>query len=342
MLECTEVKYKQVPALTLEKKQDFPQALHEQIHLLAIIHQIDSYKGRAELESLQDLEQHKARFLFSCNLFELHLLTYSNLGQGQAGGVDAFGQLVKHLLSEYLQSLANINLTLNNLGQQRNQFLERSVFSVVVPALDQDPVLRLQLEVLGHVVNNDRPVKLPAQTAQVLEEEAPGRDRVLSVEPVLDYPLRVQVVQDPVGVVLDRRGEDHNLEAGLHLVEKVLKVRPGQVLPVAVVFDVVHHRLVQVQHQGVPVLLELRQERGLAGADLLDLQDLRVPRVAEDLLDVFPHLCRVHLLVPEHLDDHCFQRVDDRVLSFEDKVPADPFEEHRDRFVVMGQKLLLV
>ena len=72
---------------------------------------------------------------------------------------------------------------------------------VVEPRLDEDTVVWLQLEVLRHVVDDDRLGQVSADAAQVLDEDRAVRESVLAVEAVLYALGLVNLVKNPVGVL---------------------------------------------------------------------------------------------------------------------------------------------
>jgi hypothetical protein len=61
--------------------------------------------------------------------------------------------VLNHLFFKYLQCYSHVfELFAHDLLQQRAQFRKGSVILVIVPALDENTVLRLPLEVLSHVI----------------------------------------------------------------------------------------------------------------------------------------------------------------------------------------------
>ncbi len=72
---------------------------------------------------------------------------------------------------------------------------------VVEPRLDEDAVVRLELEVLSNVVHDDCLGKVTADTAEVLDEDRAVWQCVLAIEAVL-YPLGfVYLVKHPVSIL---------------------------------------------------------------------------------------------------------------------------------------------
>ena len=68
----------------------------------------------------------------------------------------SLGYLFQHLVSEFPQCVAHVgHLLLDDLLQQGRQFGQGRVIHVVEPALDEYAVVRLQLEVLRDIIDND-------------------------------------------------------------------------------------------------------------------------------------------------------------------------------------------
>jgi hypothetical protein len=65
----------------------------------------------------------------------------------------SFGNLLKHLISELSQGVSHvINLLLRDLFEERSQLGECCVGHVIEPTLDEDAIVRLELEVLCDIV----------------------------------------------------------------------------------------------------------------------------------------------------------------------------------------------
>ena len=76
-----------------------------------------------------------------------------------------------------------------------------------------DTVLGLPREVLRQVVDDDHSLEISSEHGQVFDVERAIARGVLAVQPMLHDLLRVEVVDDPVGVVLHGSGPDHDLIA---------------------------------------------------------------------------------------------------------------------------------
>ena len=84
---------------------------------------------------------------------------------------DALGDLLKHLVTEASQCVTHVrHFLLDDLLEERSQLGQGGVILVVEPRLDEDAVVRLELKVLGHVVDNNRLSQVPTDTAQILNE----------------------------------------------------------------------------------------------------------------------------------------------------------------------------
>ena len=68
-------------------------------------------------------------------------------------------------------------------AEQRRELAEGRVGRVRVPRLDEYPVVRLSLEVLGHVVHDDHLLDIAPDAAQVFYEMRAIGDRMLPVDP---------------------------------------------------------------------------------------------------------------------------------------------------------------
>jgi len=82
---------------------------------------------------------------------------------------------------------------------------------------------------------------------------------VLPVQSERDATLFVNLVEHPVGVILHGCSEDHNLVDFAHLFQKLVAARAHSEATLPCRFIIVDERLVQVEHQGISVLLRLFQ-----------------------------------------------------------------------------------
>lgn len=102
-------------------------------------------------------------------------------------------------------------------------------------------------------------------------------------------PLRVDLVDDPVGILLLACSEDNQLIERCELVEEVAKVRPDVEERVGALVDEVDKGLVQVQHKSqVRLLLALwRQKRGLHFRQCFPPLSALCPRSGLRLVELF-------------------------------------------------------
>jgi len=71
---------------------------------------------------------------------------------------------------------------LSNLNQKWCQFEEGRVVRVLEPRFNENPVLRLQLEILSDVVNDDGLGEIAAHARKILDVEIALGEGVLAVE----------------------------------------------------------------------------------------------------------------------------------------------------------------
>ena len=137
--------------------------------------------------------------------------------------------------------------------EERSEFEQGCIIRVFEPTLYEDAVVRLQREVFCYIVNDDCFVKRSSDLGEVFDEDHAGRAGMLAVEPVRDVLRLVNGVQDPVGVVLHGRCEDHDLIDFRHLLEELLAARPDSKRAFAGILIVMYKSLVEVEHQRIAV-----------------------------------------------------------------------------------------
>lgn len=72
--------------------------------------------------------------------------------------LDSFRYLFKHLVSEFSKGISHIiDLLFDDLLQKRRQLGQCCVGHVVEPALNEDAVIRLKLEVFSHIIDDNSP-----------------------------------------------------------------------------------------------------------------------------------------------------------------------------------------
>lgn len=156
--------------------------------------------------------------------------------------------LIHHLVPKLTKSLPNVPiLFLNYLTQNRRQLYKSRIVGVVVPRLNEDAIVRLLAEIGGQVVHYYRFVEGAPDSTQIFAEELPSVSSVLPVQP-MRYPLlRVELVQNPVGVVLHRSCKDHQLVKFGHFLEESVTSGPYSKVAFAfAVLIVVNKCLIQI------------------------------------------------------------------------------------------------
>ena len=86
--------------------------------------------------------------------------------------------------------------------QEWGQLGERCVGHVVEPTFDKDAVVRLELEIFGHVVDNDGPGEVSTDTAKVLHKDRAIWQGMLSVHSVADMLILINLIKNPVGILV--------------------------------------------------------------------------------------------------------------------------------------------
>ena len=115
---------------------------------------------------------------------------------------DSLGDLLEHLVTEASQCVTHVrHLLLDDLLEERSQLRQGCVLLVVEPRLDEDAVVRLELKVLGHVVDNDRLRQVSADAAQILHKNMAVGGGVLPIQAVGDAFRLVNLVKDPVSIL---------------------------------------------------------------------------------------------------------------------------------------------
>ena len=72
---------------------------------------------------------------------------------------------------------------------------------VLIPRFDEDSIVRLSLEVLGNVIDDNHLFDITADPAQVLDKMPVMGNCMLSVKPEADVVGFIDEVQDPVCVL---------------------------------------------------------------------------------------------------------------------------------------------
>mmetsp|Transcript_10388 Transcript_10388/g.27543 ORF Transcript_10388/g.27543 Transcript_10388/m.27543 type:complete len:293 (-) Transcript_10388:1382-2260(-) len=110
-----------------------------------------------------------------------------------------------------VEDLRDLRAGRDQLLQQGCELRESGIVRIVVPSADEYPVVGLEHEVFLDVVNNERALHIPSEAAKVLCEKRTPWQCVLPVEAMVDEAVRVNLSDDPVGVILGGGREDYEL-----------------------------------------------------------------------------------------------------------------------------------
>lgn len=134
------------------------------------------------------------------------------------------------------------------LLQKGRQFKQGCVAHIVEPTLDEDAVVRLEREVLSDIIHNDGLVERTTNPAQILDEGDSRRRAMLTVESEGDATLFVDLIEDPVSVVLHRSCEDYYFVDLAHLFEEFVAAGSHSEATLTCSFIIVDECLVQIKH----------------------------------------------------------------------------------------------
>ena len=125
---------------------------------------------------------------------------------------DTFGNLFKHLISEFTERISYVwHLFLDDLLEKRRKLWKGGIIHVVEPTFDEYTIIGLQLEVFSNIVNNYSFWQISSDPAQVFDENWTIMRAVLSVETVLDSLSFINLIEHPISVVLHSSCEYDNL-----------------------------------------------------------------------------------------------------------------------------------
>lgn len=114
-----------------------------------------------------------------------------------------FFDIVDHLVSKLLQRESHIRHTLqHDFFQLWHQFHQSVIFWVLEPTFNVYPVLGLQLEILGDIINYDHFTQIPSKLAQILYMVIRLAICVLPILPIMDPVISIQSIQNPIRVIL--------------------------------------------------------------------------------------------------------------------------------------------
>ena len=123
----------------------------------------------------------------------------------------SFGNLLKHLISELSQGVSHvIHLLLRNFFEERSQLRKCCVGHVIEPTLNEDTIVWLELEVLSDIVNDNGTREVSTNSTKVLDKDRPVRKGMLTVHTVTDTLVLVDLIKDPVCIILHGCSEDNH------------------------------------------------------------------------------------------------------------------------------------
>ena len=157
------------------------------------------------------------------------------------------------------------HFSLNDLNKQGRNLLQEGVAHVVVPCGNEYSVLRLQDKVVRNIINDDRFIDVTAQQTQVFHKERPILRGMLTVQPVLDVLVDVDLVYHLVCVVLEGSRENDNLVELSHQLNKVYTPGANKEVAVRTILNVVDKGLIEIKDQGVLRLFGLSLKRRQEG-----------------------------------------------------------------------------
>ena len=97
----------------------------------------------------------------------------------------SFDYLLHHQFFEPLKGFSYVcRLNLCYFLEYRIQLSKSCVFIIIEPRLDEDSILRLEREIISHIVNDDGLVKRPSYPAEVFQKCHPFGCCVFSIKPV--------------------------------------------------------------------------------------------------------------------------------------------------------------
>mmetsp|Transcript_17978 Transcript_17978/g.41678 ORF Transcript_17978/g.41678 Transcript_17978/m.41678 type:complete len:257 (-) Transcript_17978:1380-2150(-) len=146
-----------------------------------------------------------------------------------------------NLIPILVQNLRHFDTRLDELVQQRHQCKQSSVVGVIIPRANEDAIVRLQHEVLLHIVNNERSVQVTAYSAQILGENWTPWKCMLTVQTVVDQSAWVDLVNNPVSIILSCCSEDNELVAKHgHPLQELVHAWSNAIVPHAIKLKVMH------------------------------------------------------------------------------------------------------
>lgn len=173
-----------------------------------------------------------------------------------------------------------IILAIDYLPQDWSQFEEGLVLHVIAePRLDLNAIFRLSAEVLRHIVDDDDPFQVPAEQGQIFEVHWAVRHGVLSVKSELHALRGVEIVDDPVCVLLQRSGPNDDLVTLCHQLEELARSWPDHEVASAEVID--HEVRIALEREAARPLLLIALTR-VNHVWLVEVVDQRLVEVEDE------------------------------------------------------------
>lgn len=77
---------------------------------------------------------------------------------------------------------------------------------------------------------------------------------MLTIQPVLDVFVNIDLIDDLIGIVLEGRSEDHNLVEFGHELDEIHAARAHQEVAITSVFNIVNKGLIKIKYEGVSTI----------------------------------------------------------------------------------------
>ena len=146
------------------------------------------------------------------------------------------------------------NALFNELTQKWGDFAQEVILHIIIPGRDENAVVWLQDEVVRDVINNDRTLQITSKKAQVLDQERPILGSVLSIQPIFDVIVHINLVYNLVCILLKSCCEEHDFIVFCHQLNKLNASRSYQEETVLAIFNVVDQCFVQIKNKSVDVV----------------------------------------------------------------------------------------
>ena len=117
----------------------------------------------------------------------------------------------------------------NQVPQEDSHIFQFSITLVTVPSFNRDTVVRLGTEVFFYIINDNSLSQVSAKFREVLHIHAVSVFCMVSVEPMSDIALAIEVIQYPISIVLQTSCEDHYFVVLGHVVQEFQSTRSWSV-----------------------------------------------------------------------------------------------------------------